>query len=111
MKSTELRRILVPIDFSLESEKTLRFAKSFAAHFGARLHLVHVVTPPIIFPPRRMGLPFAYSEKGIATRARKRMQKLVSELSTVRAERVRAWCAVARRRRRLLEPRVRRTRI
>ena len=81
MKSTSLRRILVPIDFSPESLKTLRLAKLLATRFRAKLHLVHVVSPPVIVPPRRMMVPFAYSEKGVAASALKRLKKLVAELS------------------------------
>ena len=51
-KALTLRQILVPIDFSPESLKTLRYAKRVAERFKAKLHLVHVVTPPPQLPPR-----------------------------------------------------------
>ncbi len=46
-KAITLRTILVPIDFSPESLKTLRYAELLAKRFGANLHLVHVITPPL----------------------------------------------------------------
>lgn len=39
-------RILVPIDFSAPSDAALVYAKGIAAHFGARLHVVHVTDSP-----------------------------------------------------------------
>ena len=59
MKATKLRQVLVPIDFSLESVQTLRFAKLLANRFRAKLHLMHVVTPRQSFPLRRTMLPSA----------------------------------------------------
>lgn len=42
-----IRRILVPIDFSVHSKNALRYAVPLAASFGASLHLVYVVEPTI----------------------------------------------------------------
>lgn len=39
----ELRRILVPTDFSKYSQAGLNYAAAFADKFGAELHLLHVV--------------------------------------------------------------------
>ncbi len=39
----ELQRILVPVDFSGPSELALRYATAFAAHFGGKIALVHVI--------------------------------------------------------------------
>ena len=41
----KLSSILVPIDFSPESDKALRYAIPFAEQFGARLTVVYVVQP------------------------------------------------------------------
>ena len=38
-----LRSILVPVDFSPSSEQALRHAKVFAAKFGSKITLVHVI--------------------------------------------------------------------
>lgn len=41
----KLKKILVPIDFSDQSLKALRYAVPFAEQFGATLFLTHVVEP------------------------------------------------------------------
>jgi universal stress protein A len=52
----DLQNILVPLDFSAMSMKSLRYAIPLARQFGAKLTLLHVVTPPVYSPE----LPFAY---------------------------------------------------
>jgi nucleotide-binding universal stress UspA family protein len=42
----DLRRILVPTDFSLSAQKALRYGIEFAKKFDAEVILVHVVEPP-----------------------------------------------------------------
>ena len=42
MKKSNIRKILVPIDFSKMSSQTIETAKHLAQRFGADLHLVHV---------------------------------------------------------------------
>jgi nucleotide-binding universal stress UspA family protein len=51
-KALTVRRILVPVDFSPESLKALRYAKRLGERFHAKLHLVHVVTPPLVVFPQ-----------------------------------------------------------
>jgi nucleotide-binding universal stress UspA family protein len=78
-KAIMLRQILVPIDFSPESLKTLRYAKLLSKRFGAELHLVHVVTPPVASLPRHASwLTFS---KEVAANARKRLAELAAESS------------------------------
>jgi universal stress protein A len=43
----EIRRILVPTDFSAASERALEFAASLAQHYDASLELLHVQEDPI----------------------------------------------------------------
>lgn len=43
--SFPLKQIVVPIDFSDTSHKALQYAVPFAAQFGARLILLHVIEP------------------------------------------------------------------
>ena len=45
-----IKKVLVPVDFSDYSKSSLRFAVSFAKHFNAELYLVYVVEP-MVFPP------------------------------------------------------------
>src|SRR5689334_44506 len=40
-----LRRILVPVDFSIESRRAIEHASMFAGLFGAQIRLLHVVQP------------------------------------------------------------------
>lgn len=46
----QLKKVLVPLDFSEPSRKALRYAQAFAEQFGARLTLLHVVEP-LSYPP------------------------------------------------------------
>ncbi len=43
----ELKRILVPIDFSEHSKNALKYAIPFAEQFQASIHLIYVVEPTI----------------------------------------------------------------
>ncbi len=47
----DLRRILVPTDFSKHSANALRYAVALAEKFGAELHLLHVVQDLAVFVP------------------------------------------------------------
>ncbi|MDR3625519.1 MAG: universal stress protein [Ignavibacteriaceae bacterium] len=46
----EIKKILVPIDFSDYSKRALKYAVNFAKKFNAQLFLIYVVEP-IIYPP------------------------------------------------------------
>ena len=39
----QLKKILVPTDFSEEAEHALRYAATFAEKFGAQIHLLHII--------------------------------------------------------------------
>jgi universal stress protein A len=41
----QVRRILVPVDFSQPSQRALRFAREWAARFGSEVCLLHVLEP------------------------------------------------------------------
>jgi universal stress protein A len=55
----QLKNILVPLDFSETSLKSLRYAVPFAMQFGAKLTLLHVIQAPVYtvdfsyYPPLR----------------------------------------------------------
>ena len=53
--SLQLKRILVPVDFSEPSEKALRYAGKFAEQFGAAVTLLHVIQPMVY--PADFGYP------------------------------------------------------
>ncbi len=42
----QIRRILVPTDFSPPAQAALQYAKTLAAEFGSRLFLLHVIATP-----------------------------------------------------------------
>jgi universal stress protein A len=48
-KPLSLRRILVPIDFSKNARRALRYAIPLAAQSGARITLLHIVEP-VVYP-------------------------------------------------------------
>jgi nucleotide-binding universal stress UspA family protein len=54
----DLRRILVPTDFSQHSHNALRYATAFGEKFGAELYLLHVVQDlALFFPDAISGTP------------------------------------------------------
>ena len=46
-----LKSILVPTDFSKQSQSAIRYGIEFAQKFGAKLHVLHVVQDVAIFLP------------------------------------------------------------
>lgn len=46
----DIKRVVVPIDFSDYSKSALKYAVSFCKHFNAKIILVYVVEP-VIYPP------------------------------------------------------------
>jgi nucleotide-binding universal stress UspA family protein len=82
-----MRRILVPIDFSPESLKALRYAKRLGERFHAKLHLVHVVTPRLaLFPQPRQVLPSNFTQE-MAGNAIDRLEKIAVQFSLPSARR------------------------
>lgn len=57
----DIRRILVPFDFSEHSEKAFTWALAMAERWRARLLLLHVVPQPA-YPPMLMGTYFNVAE-------------------------------------------------
>jgi nucleotide-binding universal stress UspA family protein len=51
----QLKRILVPTDFSDASKNALTYAMAFAETFQAALHVLHVVVDPYVIPPGGEG--------------------------------------------------------
>ena len=45
-----IQNILVPTDFSEPAEAALEYAKTLAQEFGSRVHLLHVVSEPYVYP-------------------------------------------------------------
>jgi len=61
----QLKKVLVPIDFSEPSLKALKYAEAFAGQFGASICLVHVVEPASFLNDVR-NVPLAVSDREVA---------------------------------------------
>jgi len=75
-----IKKICCPTDFSEPSQEALRSACELAAHFGAELVLVHVVTPIPVIPihddPTSFNLPLYEKEmEQSAVKSLKKMQQ------------------------------------
>ncbi len=64
-------RILAPTDFSDASRKALRYAARFAAQFGSRITLLHVIESSM--SPDFTSFPLAMDEEKVAEAARQRL--------------------------------------
>jgi universal stress protein A len=67
-------RVLVPTDFSDPSKKALKCAREFAARFGSKITLIHVIEP--IMSPDFTHFPLALDEDKVAEGARQRLLSL-----------------------------------
>lgn len=92
-----IRQILVPVDFSEHSRKSLRYARPFAEQFGASLLLLHVIEP-LAFPGEFGYAPIepVNLDQQRMDNARQQLKKVAEELAaTVPVESVvrlgRAW--------------------
>ena len=63
MEDLSVRQIVFPTDYSDISANAGRTAAQLARHFGARLHVVHVV-PPVTDPGPQEALPTAVAKLG-----------------------------------------------
>ncbi len=53
----EIKRVLAPTDFSVHSDKSVRYACALAERFGAELHLVNVLSEIIPAGPDPLLMP------------------------------------------------------
>jgi len=76
----ELKRILVPTDFSATSAHALEYAGILAKEFGASLHLLHVV----VFPLATTASPEAYwvEFSGLRKQMREDAERQIAALAT-----------------------------
>jgi nucleotide-binding universal stress UspA family protein len=77
----DLRRILVPTDFSKHSDAALTYAVALAEKFEAELHLLHVVQDLSVFVPDAVAVtpPIAVPVEEFAAAAREALQRVVGE--------------------------------
>ncbi|HTD67470.1 MAG TPA: universal stress protein [Candidatus Limnocylindria bacterium] len=74
-----LKRILVPVDFSVTSRKALQYAVSFAKQFSAEIILLHVVQPPVYFEGVVIA---AYDDTTIREASAKRLSEWRNETAS-----------------------------
>ena len=86
----DLKRILVPVDFSPLSRKAVHYATHLARQFGAEMNLFHVVEPEI--PPAFDGFMIAPPPISNGTNAScaNRLNKLASSARSAGLDRVEA---------------------
>jgi universal stress protein A len=78
LPTLKLKVIVVPVDFSAESKKALKYASKLAAGFGAVLRVVHVVeTTPFLNDLPNVVL--TRSEKEVAKEALVKLQALAQD--------------------------------
>ncbi len=77
-----LKRILVPTDFSEHSHNALRYAAAFADKFGAEIYLLHVFQDLAVFQPDAVtvGPPAAPPLEQMTAAARAALDQAVSQL-------------------------------
>ena len=77
-----IRHILVPTDFSEPAEAALQYARALAQEFESRLHLLHVVPEPYVYPwgTELSTLPLAALLTQAEEAAKQRLAQLVGGL-------------------------------
>ena len=58
----DIKRILVPLDFSANSTRALDYAHGLAQKLGAALHLVHVCELPTMMTPGLDAYAIVYAD-------------------------------------------------
>ena len=77
----ELRRILVPTDFSEYSQSALRYAAALAEKFGAQICLLHVIQDLAVFIPDMITVapPILPAPEQMTSAVRDAFERLVNE--------------------------------
>jgi nucleotide-binding universal stress UspA family protein len=77
----DLRRILVPTDFSKHSENALTYATALAEKFGAELYLLHVVQDLALYVPDALalGAPVSPPMEQFTTAAQAALSRLIAD--------------------------------
>ena len=78
-----IKNILVPTDFSEPADAALSYARTMAAEFGSRLHLLHVVPEPNLLPwgSELSTVPFADLLTQTEMAARERLTDIAAGLT------------------------------
>jgi nucleotide-binding universal stress UspA family protein len=83
-----MRRILVPVDFSVQSEQATRYACDLAEHVGAGIELLHVVDDPFLSTPWRLDTDSGGSAEPLDRRVTDASSKLMDVAAAARRRRV-----------------------
>jgi len=76
----KVRKILFPVDFTMNMEKLLPYVKDMVNAFGAKLYVIHVIRGAEEFVGFEMGTAwYASLEKDLMDGAEKSMRRLVAE--------------------------------
>ena len=77
----DLKRILVPTDFSKFSQSALQYAAAFSEKFGAELYLLHVVQDLAVFIPDMITVtpPPSPSLEQLSSAARAAFDRLIKD--------------------------------
>src|SRR5579872_2446620 len=73
----ELKRLLLPVDFSDACLKATEYAVSLGHRFGATLHLLHVIEDPVVYLPMFESYPLPTREQ-FETYAQERLENWIS---------------------------------
>ena len=77
-RGLQLKKVLVPIDFSAPSLQALKYAVAFAGRFGASICLVHVVEPASFLNDLR-NVPLAVSDREAANKLHHKLVMLARQ--------------------------------
>jgi nucleotide-binding universal stress UspA family protein len=81
----DIKRILVPLDFSANATRALDYAHGLAQRLGAALHLVHVCEVPTMMTPALDAYAIAYSDwsQRLGEEAERELNKTTKALGDV----------------------------
>lgn len=81
----DIKRILVPVDFSANSRGALDYAHGLAVKFEAALHLVHVCETPSLMTPALDAYAIAYADwtERLGQEAEKQLDSITTALRDV----------------------------
>jgi nucleotide-binding universal stress UspA family protein len=77
------RTLLVPVDFSAESEKAVVYAVTLARQLGGKIMLLYVLEP--IRTPDFAMFPLSLTRKQLLAKCKRRLQRITQDLELERA--------------------------
>jgi nucleotide-binding universal stress UspA family protein len=75
----KIRSILVPIDFSPQSEKALAYAVLFARQFGAKVSVLHVLEP-VATPDFAKSFPLSMDNDRAMEESTRHLERVIQDL-------------------------------